>query len=142
MRSVMPDVPWFADGLNFTCTQCGHCCTGAPGFVWVTDDEIAAIAKSRGEPLREFIPLYTRQARGKTTLKERANGDCTFWETACGCTIYKVRPTQCRTWPFWKPLVRSRSDWTEASQGCPGMDHGKLHAAATIAATAADDGLI
>ena len=27
--------PWYRDGLRFECTRCGHCCTGAPGYVWV-----------------------------------------------------------------------------------------------------------
>ncbi len=122
----MPEEPWFTDGLNFTCTQCGHCCTGAPGFVWVTDDEIAAIAKSRGEPLREFIPLYTRKVRGNVTLKERANGDCTFWDTARGCTIYKVRPTQCRTWPFWESNLETPEAWDRTTKICPGSGEGEL----------------
>ena len=31
-RFAMSD-PWYNDGLRFTCTRCGHCCTGEPGFV-------------------------------------------------------------------------------------------------------------
>ena len=27
---------WYRDGLRFECTRCGACCTGAPGYVWVT----------------------------------------------------------------------------------------------------------
>src|SRR5207248_8895996 len=47
-RRIMSDTPappgpWYQDGLAFTCTRCGKCCTGEPGFVWVTDDELAAI---------------------------------------------------------------------------------------------------
>ena len=34
--SPLPPPPtWYADGLRFTCTQCGNCCTGQPGFVWI-----------------------------------------------------------------------------------------------------------
>ena len=40
--------PWYKDGLQFTCTQCGDCCTGAPGVVWVTDDELREIADYLG----------------------------------------------------------------------------------------------
>ena len=29
-------------GLRFECTQCGDCCTGAPGYVWVNKAEISA----------------------------------------------------------------------------------------------------
>lgn len=134
---------WYKDGLRFTCTQCGNCCTGAPGYVWINDEEIIALAKRLGLDESSFRRKYTRSlAKRGTSLVEKANNDCVFFATGKGCTVYEDRPKQCRTWPFWKPLVRSRSDWTEASQGCPGMDHGKLHAAATIAATAADDGLI
>ena len=24
--------PWYQDGLQFRCTRCGNCCTGAPGY--------------------------------------------------------------------------------------------------------------
>ena len=39
-----PGEPWYADGLNFTCTQCGNCCTGGPGFVWISREEIVRLA--------------------------------------------------------------------------------------------------
>ena len=35
--------PWYAGGLRFTCTGCGDCCTGAPGYVWVNQQEIDAL---------------------------------------------------------------------------------------------------
>ena len=101
MSSEKANEPWYQDGLRFTCTQCGHCCTGEPGYVWVNEEEIRALAKFRKEPEREFVPLYTKKANGKVTLKEKANGDCVFFEAGKGCTVYSVRPRQCRTWPFW-----------------------------------------
>ena len=36
---------WYHEGLRFECTQCGKCCSGAPGFVWVDDGEVAAMAQ-------------------------------------------------------------------------------------------------
>lgn len=94
--------PWYAEGLHFTCTQCGDCCTGAPGYVWLTDDELVAIASHLGQAVAEVRDLYTRKAKGKRTLREKSNGDCVFFDRKKGCTVYPVRPTQCRTWPFWK----------------------------------------
>jgi uncharacterized protein len=120
------DEPWFADGLRFTCTQCGKCCTGAPGFVWVNDEEVAAIAGFIGEPVREFTAVYTRMARGSRTLREKANGDCVFWEKDRGCTVYPVRPRQCRTWPFWESNVESPDDWRQTTEICPGSGQGEL----------------
>ena len=36
---------WYADGLHFSCQQCGGCCTGEPGYVWVSRDELGLIAE-------------------------------------------------------------------------------------------------
>jgi hypothetical protein len=44
-----------------------------------------------------------------------------------GCAIYDVRPTQCRTWPFWPSNLRSPDDWNRAAQKCPGINKGKLY---------------
>ena len=46
MPPTMPEgnEPWYAEGLKFQCTGCGDCCTGAPGYVWVNQAEIDALA--------------------------------------------------------------------------------------------------
>src|ERR1700687_5119786 len=59
-RCFMPDESWYKDGLRFTCTKCGHCCTGDPGFVWVSDADLTAIAELRGEALEEVKAMYTK----------------------------------------------------------------------------------
>ncbi len=122
----MPDEPWFKDGLRFQCTRCGHCCTGAPGYVWINDDELAAIADYRREPLHEVRAVYTRNALGDRTLREKANGECVFYDAAVGCTIYPVRPRQCRTWPFWESNLESPEAWRDTAEGCPGCGQGEL----------------
>ena len=120
------DQPWYAGGLNFTCTRCGKCCTGEPGFVWVTDDEIGAIAEFRKQPVEEVTQLYTHRAKGRRTLREKANGDCVFYERGEGCTIYSVRPPQCRTWPFWESNLATPEDWERTESACPGSGEGEL----------------
>ncbi|MBL8864721.1 MAG: YkgJ family cysteine cluster protein [Gemmataceae bacterium] len=120
------DEPWYRDGLRFTCTQCGKCCTGDPGYVWVDEEELRKLAAFRGEPLREFVPLYTRKARGKVTLREKANGDCVFYDSERGCTVYPVRPKQCRTWPFWESNLASPEVWERTESICPGSGQGEL----------------
>jgi hypothetical protein len=118
--------PWYRDGLRFTCTQCGKCCTGDPGYVWVTEDEVRKLAAFRGEPLHEFVALHTRKARGKVTLREKANGDCVFYDQQRGCTVYRVRPRQCRTWPFWESNLESPEQWERTEAVCPGSGVGEL----------------
>lgn len=120
------DQPWYADGLPFECTRCGKCCTGDPGYVWVTDEELATIAKFLGQPLNEVRDLYSRKARGRRSLRERSNGDCIFYDHTKGCTIYAVRPPQCRTWPFWDSNVATPEDWEQTCQVCPGSGQGEV----------------
>jgi len=122
----MESTPWFADGLKFTCTQCGKCCTGEPGYVWVSDEEITKLAAFRGEARNEFVAMFTKKAKGKFTLREKPNGDCIFYDSARGCTVYKVRPVQCRTWPFWDYNVESPEAWEETVAICPGSGEGEL----------------
>jgi Fe-S-cluster containining protein len=94
--------------------------------VWVTDEEIAAIAEFRKEPVSEFTQLYTRRSKGRRTLKERANGDCVFFRHGEGCTVYPVRPPQCRTWPFWESNLATPEDWERTEGLCPGSGEGEL----------------
>jgi uncharacterized protein len=121
------DGPWYEDGLRFTCTQCGNCCTGAPGVVWVNDEEIAAIAEHLDKPVGEIRLMHTRPYAGGTSLTEFANGDCTFLDPATRrCKVYPVRPRQCRTWPFWNSNLEDEQAWQAAKRTCPGMDCGRL----------------
>ncbi len=124
--------PWYEDGLRFTCTRCGHCCTGAPGFVWVTPEELAAIAAFRGEPVEEVTAMYARRSHGRVSLRERSNGDCVFWSHESGCTVYPARPAQCRTWPFWESNTKSPEAWAATQRVCPGAGHGELISAEEI----------
>lgn len=118
--------PWYRDGLSFQCTRCGNCCTGEPGFVWVNDTEIQKIAEYLGERVEEFILTHTRPSFRGRSLREKANGDCVFWSREKGCTIYPVRPIQCRTWPFWESTLKSPKTWAETNQKCPGIGQGEL----------------
>src|SRR5262249_24163753 len=118
--------PWYHDGLRFRCTRCGHCCTGAPGFVWVNKEEVAAIAEHRGKTVTQVEALYTRLLGRRRSLKEKLNGDCVFYDRTAGCTIYPVRPRQCRTWPFSESNVVTPDNWERTCEICPGAGQGEL----------------
>ena len=120
--------PWYRDGLRFECTQCGNCCTGFPGTVTVNDDEIAALAARLELSEEDFRRQYTRVlSGGKVSLREKPNYDCVFWAREHGCLMYQDRPTQCRTWPFWRTNVSSRASWDKEARHCPGMNTGRLY---------------
>lgn len=126
------DSAWYAPGLAFECTRCGACCTGEPGFVWVDHPEIERLARSLDLTVDEFGSRYLRQVLGRISLIERPNGDCVFWDRQAGCTVYGVRPTQCRTWPFWDENVASPEDWRETQAVCPGAGQGPVYSAEEI----------
>jgi Fe-S-cluster containining protein len=123
---------WYQNGLRFECQRCGGCCRGEPGYVWVRHGEIAAIARILGLSTSEFMRRYARKVWNDYSLVERENGDCVFWSPE-GCEVYEVRPTQCRTFPFWHEYVRSPEAWEQAAQRCPGVGKGRLYSGAEIA---------
>jgi len=61
----------------------------------------------------------------RLSLKEKSNFDCIFWKD--GCTVYRARPLQCRTFPFWDNVVCSPEAWKTAGGACPGIDTGELY---------------
>lgn len=120
------NAPWYQNGLAFTCTRCGACCTGAPGYVWLDPEQIARLAEFRGELLESFSRKYVRRVHNRYSLVERPNGDCVFWDRDQGCTVYPARPEQCRTWPFWPENLESPADWEQVTHACPGAGQGAI----------------
>jgi len=122
---------WYERGLRFACTQCGNCCTGPPGYVYLTRDEAARIAAFLNRATGELPASELRRVGSRLSLTERTNGDCVFLKTEDGqriCGIYPVRPLQCRTWPFWDSNLESPEAWRTAARTCPGIDRGRTHA--------------
>lgn len=136
--------PWYADGLRFACTQCGRCCSGAPGYVWVTSSEIQAIAEHLRVAVEEFAARHVRRAGRGHSLLELADGDCEFLERfpdgTTRCRIHAVRPVQCRTWPFWKSNLGSPRVWQQVAKNCPGIEQGPLHPLPAIQAALKENG--
>ena len=130
--------PWFADGLRFQCTGCGDCCTGAPGYVWVNQAEIDALAARLEMTPAAFERKFVREIGVRRSLKERRNYDCVFLDAETRkCTVYEQRPRQCRTWPFWDSNLKSPESWSETCEACPGAGKGKLYSLETIQQQAA-----
>lgn len=124
----MTKQPWYHEGLQFECIAgCGRCCTGEPGYVWVTDDEIQALAEAGGVSVAQFEESFVRQVGDRKSLVEMSNGDCIFFDRAtCRCQIYVLRPRQCRTYPFWDSNIKTPEAWREAGRMCPGCGQGPL----------------
>ncbi|MBS0620050.1 MAG: YkgJ family cysteine cluster protein [Verrucomicrobia bacterium] len=115
--------PWYSEGLNFKCTGCGACCTGAPGYVWVSPAEIQEIAELLQITPDEVVEKYTHKIGGRLSLREDPkNYDCVFLNGK-RCDIYTARPKQCRTFPWWKENLKSKKAWQETAERCEGVNH-------------------
>lgn len=125
---------WWSDGLRFTCAQCGSCCGGVPGTISFTDGELAKMAARLGVSEAEFLERYVwYKYDGKRSLRERDDLDCIMLDSETKrCTIYDVRPAQCRTFPFWEDVLDSPASWRMYASTCPGMGRGELHSAEEI----------
>lgn len=118
---------WYAAGLSFECRQSGNCCSGAPGYVWVTKAEIEAIARFLGKTDGKLDKTHLRRVGLRHSLTEKKGGDCIFLERKGGCIscrIHEVKPQQCRAWPFWDSNLKSPEAWNEAGRSCPGINRG------------------
>lgn len=121
---------FYSDGLRFSCVRCSACCRYESGFVFLSEKDLAALAAALDMGYSEIQEAYCRwipSGGGKEllSLKERSNFDCIFWDG--GCTVYKARPLQCRTFPFWPSIMANKNVWNATAVDCPGIGGGSLH---------------
>ena len=105
------------------CSTCeGRCCTGESGYIYVSKNEIFAIADLLNLNVNDFAVEYLFKKDYKYSIKElkRENSyECVFYDRETnGCKIYEARPSQCITFPFWD-YYKTRVD--ELKEECPGI---------------------
>ena len=132
MNNENKKTPWYIAGLHFECVQCCGCCCGPDeGYVWATKREVELIAKYLEMTVKQFREKYTRKIVTRTSLLEKpGNKDCMFITETHGkktCSIYPVRPNQCRTWPFWKANLATADEWNHTASKCRGINRGRLY---------------
>jgi Fe-S-cluster containining protein len=128
---------WYIAGLHFACQQCGDCCSGPQeGVIWISKPEIQLLAKHLGLDASELRKKYLKRIGFRYSIKENpCSKDCVFLVSINGqksCTIYNVRPMQCRNWPFWPANLNSPDDWNIAAKKCPGINKGRFYTFAEI----------
>ena len=110
---------------EFTCIfpGCGKCCTGQyAGAVFVTPSDIEQLAQLLSISVGNFYQEYIRRTEGELRLRMRPGGDCVFFDRATKrCSVFAARPEQCRTYPFWPEITRSKRAWNAEAKQCPGM---------------------
>lgn len=116
------------DGFDYlfdptACADCqGKCCKGESGHVWINEHDVDRIGQFLELNKVDFIQRFVNRVNNRLVLKERCGGSdyaCIFFdENENKCSIYPVRPEQCRTFPFWEFFKRHKD---EVVRECPGI---------------------
>jgi Fe-S-cluster containining protein len=89
------------------CSTCeGNCCIGESGYIWITNDEIKKLALFQNISTQDVIQNSLKKVGYRYSINEiklsKNNYACKFFDIIKKqCSIYDVRPVQCRTFPFW-----------------------------------------
>ncbi len=117
------------EGYNYrfrpsACEDCGgKCCTGESGYIWAKYPEIEKMAEFLELNVEEFATIYLKKVNHRYSLIEKKIEDdnyaCIFFDNnKKQCTIYSVRPRQCRTFPFWETFKKNSE---EVKKECIGV---------------------
>ena len=102
------------------CNYCpGYCCYRIEGAVLrITAQDVRRLARHFGLSEHEF---HQRYMESRHSFKVKEDGSCIFQapdRLSRRCTIHRVRPRQCREFPFGRPCpYLERKDLLEALQG-------------------------
>ncbi|MDL1971031.1 MAG: YkgJ family cysteine cluster protein [Candidatus Desulfofervidaceae bacterium] len=108
----------------FSCKACGECCKGRGG-IWVTLEEIKAMAQYLSMDEASFIESYCEKKNGHYYIREkevRGETMCIFLQENGGCAVHPCKPLPCRLWPYWKGILSSEGDWRALMDFCPGLN--------------------
>jgi len=138
--------PFWKNGLQFGCTGCGKCCQN-DGEVWLDIDEFVDLVDflkiSAEETLEKYVDGVKSgwvKLKNKVVVATPENIDrCIFLDDdGKKCTVYSVRPVQCRTYPWWPRLMTNQAEWNSEAVvpdeepgkhwsadkgGCEGINH-------------------
>ena len=104
---------------RFECQVCGTCCLGEGG-IYLQKKEIEAITEYLRLPRDRFLKEYCLEKNGKIYIHVKTDGFCHFAREG-KCLIHPVKPTPCRQWPFFKPMLTDQPNWEVARNSCPAL---------------------
>lgn len=132
MAKKVSQKKWWSEGVQFQCQGSGNCCVshGEYGFVYVTNEDRKKMAQLLKMTTSAFTKKYCNKNDDFYHLKDNGE-DCIFLKNK-RCTIYAVRPTQCRTWPFWPETISAKSWRKDVLSFCPGVNKGGVWKPAEI----------
>ncbi|PIE79388.1 MAG: hypothetical protein CSA15_03200 [Candidatus Delongbacteria bacterium] len=113
---------FYEDGVNFECTRCGNCCV-CEGYVFMFEKDIRRLIDNEGYSLEDLKKNYLSTYGEYIVLRSLNDNSCIFWDKEIkGCKVYRNRPTQCGTYPFWNTVFKTERDFEVEKNFCPGID--------------------
>jgi hypothetical protein len=113
-------------------------------LIYLTEKDIEKICRRTGLKAEEFVDTLYDEKKGSVRVEDggkkvildlpvmksrESDGSCVFYKEGKGCTIYPVRPTACRLFPFVVVEKSGPSGGIILEIGynhtCPGMGKGK-----------------
>ena len=113
------------EGVAFRCQpNCGRCCDQPGGIVYLSPDDAERLAEHAGLDVDAWLERDTRKTfDGRYVLKSREDdGVCIHLNEQKQCSIYEVRPQQCKAFPWWGENLATPAAWGTTKTACPGID--------------------
>lgn len=118
--------------FKWTCTACGRCCRG-PGAVYFTENDLSKIrqylnldnpTKSNQQKWNNLLKRLVQKKQNNFFVHQTEDA-CMFLSEDNKCTIYEVRPLQCRTFPFWTSNFEDKESYKALRALSPGVRNGR-----------------
>lgn len=110
---------------RFECQPGCTLCCDKEGWVYLTEADVARISAYLGLSLEEFEKRHLYRTKNRARLRVPKQANCSFLKDG-GCSIHAVKPTQCRTFPYWPEILESDRAWNVTGGWCPGIGQGPL----------------
>jgi Fe-S-cluster containining protein len=113
------------DQVRFECQPgCINCCE-QEGYVYLTEEDLKRAAKFVRMTARAFETKYVYRTAHEMRFRKPRDRQCPFLLDR-GCAIHPAKPEQCRKFPFWPELTRTKAAWRATARYCPGIGKGPL----------------
>lgn len=122
---------WEQENIHFECQQdCFKCCS-KPGVVYLDPADIRKAAHYLNLKVSRFKSEFLVRENKLWFIEVEENRPCPFLIPE-GCALHKVKPAQCKAYPFWKENLETLNHWKLAASFCPGIGKGPRILADTI----------
>ncbi len=118
---------YIPENFKFKCLDCGDCCRHESGYIFLMPDEINIISNFLKMDPDNFLNIFAFNfSKSVYSLKEKENYDCVFWDEENrngkgGCSLYKIRPMQCKNFPFWISTFSDKDSFELQKKRCKGI---------------------